>query len=154
MRVALGAGECVMPVAQACENDDVPDANDGPSVASPLSVGATVNARSCTGIAEEDWYRITLSAPSGIRVSVTWSPPDAHFDTLVHDASGERLSLYAGAVAGPSSKELYEDLPAGDYFVVVDPNTFGLDDPFEAVPYALTVTTCEGVTCQPAPASP
>lgn len=141
-RVTAAVGACLAPLNE-CTGDDPNDADDGPMAATEISVGASMTAMSCTGSGlERDWYRFSIVSALSLEIRVTWDELEAHFNPVLFDANGDKITVFDGGYdPGVSWKEV-ADLPAGTYFVEIDPNTIGIGEPdgSVAVAYSLTIT--------------
>lgn len=127
-RVTSNVGTCLAPLDE-CTGDDPNETDDGPAAARTLSVGAPIDAKSCTGTGlERDWYRFTQSAEGAPTVMVMWTDTNAHFNAKLYDASGTKIDPGQGSGGDDlSGTDAYRSLPAGTYFIEVDPNTLGGD---------------------------
>lgn len=137
-RVTSGVGTCLAPLDE-CTGDDPGETDDGPAAARTLTTTAPIAAKSCTGTGlERDWYRFTLSAAGTTSVRLTWTGDDAHFGTKVYDASGNKLTAREGIGE-------FGSLPAGTYYVEVDPNTLlGGSEGTAAVAYEIALDVMPG----------
>ncbi|MCC6623295.1 MAG: PPC domain-containing protein [Deltaproteobacteria bacterium] len=104
-----------------CTGDDAPDADDGPAVATALTVGAAATAAKICGEDgkasefERDWFKFEATAGADITVTVAWEgEPD--LDVAVYDATGELVE--EALFEQPEVLELV-DLAAGTYYIEV-----------------------------------
>jgi hypothetical protein len=139
---------CVAGNAQ-CTGDDAAEQDDGPAAARAVTfptagTPTTFSSSICSLPAiEGDWYKVTATGASSIRVSATWADTNADIDVLVYDSTGTVIAQ--GIASGPGPEAALATLPAaGDYYIEV--YEYEPADPAAATPYTLGVALPECAT--------
>jgi len=150
---SLRGGYCNGAVDVTCGIDEGYEPNETTAQASPLTLGQSPVELSDLKLcpADEDYYRVTVPAQSGLEITLT-HPGDNDVDVLLFGATGGFYGQGTPTATGELLPARF--LPAGDYLILVDQ----VDAPAAtrtsySLSVALTTGTCTNdVECAGVPA--
>jgi hypothetical protein len=134
-----------------CTGDDANEPDDGPSVATPLTMptaptmafgtfGPTVvsGAICNSGAGEFDWYSFNVTSPTGMIGSLSFASGN-DMDLYFMDSSGNVVA--SGTSTNPTDESAFGQFDIGTYYAIVV--LYSPADTVAAVPYTLTLSLPE-----------
>ncbi|MCE9576978.1 MAG: PPC domain-containing protein [Deltaproteobacteria bacterium] len=139
--VCDATGTCVAGSAM-CTGTDTGEQDDGPAAATTLAVPTAGNPTVvsdhavCSSPAiEDDWYKITLTAATSLRIQLAWTDAAADLDVILKDATGADIDGGVDTGAGPET--IVDALDPGTYYLEV--YRYSPTDDAALTPYTLSV---------------